>query len=110
MEAEVKRRKRRVVLVALAACLVVAGIGGTLAWFSAQSSLTNTFKVGNITDPTTKPDKPSENLPSDTTKVSGNIYEPSWVDQSAIAPGASVVRIRTWASARTASLPMCTCT
>lgn len=52
MEAEVKRRKRRVVLVALAACLVVAGIGGTLAWFSAQSSLTNTFKVGNITDPT----------------------------------------------------------
>lgn len=46
MEAEVKRRKRRVVLVALAACLVVAGIGGTLAWFSAQSSLTNTFKVG----------------------------------------------------------------
>ena len=92
MEAEVKRRKRRVVLVALAACLVVAGIGGTLAWFSAQSSLTNTFKVGNITDPTTKPDKPSENLPSDTTKVSGNIYEPSWVDQSAIAPGASVAK------------------
>ena len=36
MEAEVKRRKRRVVLVDLAACLVVAGIGGTLAWFSAQ--------------------------------------------------------------------------
>ena len=38
MEAEVKRRKRRVVLVALAACLVVAGIGGTLAWFSAKQS------------------------------------------------------------------------
>ena len=110
MEAEVKRRKRRVVLVALAACLVVAGIGGTLAWFSAQSSLTNTFKVGNITDPTTKPDKPSENLPSDTTKVSGNIYEPSWVDQSAIAQVRAWLRIRTWASARTASLPMCTCT
>ena len=48
--------------------------------------------MGNITDPTTKPDKPSENLPSDTTKVSGNIYEPSWVDQSAIAPGASVAK------------------
>ena len=49
MEAEVKRRKRRVVLVALAACLVVAGIGGTLAWFSAQSSLTNTFKAVSYT-------------------------------------------------------------
>ena len=48
MEAEVKRRKRRVVLVALAACLVVAGIGGTLAWFSAQSSLTNTWATSPI--------------------------------------------------------------
>ena len=32
MEAEVKRRKRRVVLVALAACLVVAGNGGNPPW------------------------------------------------------------------------------
>lgn len=110
MEAEVKRRKRRVVLVALAACLVVAGIGGTLAWFSAQSSLTNTFKVGNITDPTTKPDKPSENLPSDTTKVSGISMSPAGLTSLRSLRVRAWLRIRTWASARTASLPMCTCT
>lgn len=93
MEAEVKRRKRRVVLVALAACLVVAGIGGTLAWFSAQSQLTNTFTVGKITDPTTKPGTeeaiPDSEKPD---KLNGNLYEPSWVKDSKIGPGANVAK------------------
>ena len=98
MEAEVKRRKRRVVLVALAACLVVAGIGGTLAWFSAQSSLTNTFTVGNIKPPTTdpnNPDNPDVPFPTDPDndpRIDGNLYEPHWVKDSKIAPGASVAK------------------
>lgn len=94
MEAEVKRRKRRVVLVALAACLVVAGIGGTLAWFSAQSQLTNTFTVGNITPPTTDPDTGTDIPEADKTdgKLSGNLYEPNWVPGSKIGPGASVAK------------------
>ena len=100
MEAEVKRRKRRVVLVALAACLVVAGIGGTLAWFSAQSQLTNTFTVGNITPPTTdpnNPDQPDVPFPTDPDtdpRIDGNLYEPHWVKDSAIAPNASVAKDR----------------
>lgn len=94
MEAEVKRRKRRVVLVALAACLVVAGIGGTLAWFSAQSQLTNTFTVGKIDQPTTEPGNPETPIPDadKTDKLNGNLYEPHWVKDSAIAPNASVAK------------------
>ncbi len=95
MEAEARQRKRRVVMVALAACLVVAGIGGTLAWFSAQSQLTNTFKVGKITDPTTKPENPDTPIgpdDPDNPKLDGNLYEPNWVPGSKIGPGAQVAK------------------
>ena len=118
MEAEVKRRKRRVVLVALAACLVVAGIGGTLAWFSAQSHLTNTFTVGNIKPPTTDPTDPSQPLPSDPDpRLDGNLFEPSWVENSKIGPGANVpkdprvgIAGRRRLGTQRATLLMCTCT
>ncbi len=90
MEAETRQRKRRVVMVALAACLVVAGIGGTLAWFSAQSQLTNTFKVGSITPPTTEPGDPDVEIPKGDPNLSGNLYEPSWKNESKIGPGAYV--------------------
>lgn len=92
MEAETRQRKRRVVMVALAACLVVAGIGGTLAWFSAQSQLTNTFKVGSITPPTTEPGDPSTPIKPGDPNLNGNLYEPSWVPNSKIGPGAQVAK------------------
>lgn len=101
MEAETRQRKRRVVMVALAACLVVAGIGGTLAWFSAQSQLDNVFTVGKITDPdpeTPKPDDPytpdpiKPDDPDRDKKVNGNLYEPNWDPNSKIGPGAQVAK------------------
>lgn len=99
MEERKKHGKRRVILVALAACLTVVAAGGVLAWFNVQSSLTNTFTVGNITDPDpenpdpTDPVKPIE--PSDPNydaKVNGNLYEPNWVPDSKIGPGAKVAK------------------
>ena len=89
---EKKSKRKVVVLTALAACLVVACVGGVLAWINAQSSLTNTFTVGNIKPPTTDPTSPDDPIPTDPTKVDGNICEPSWIDQSKIGPGAVVAK------------------
>lgn len=101
MEERKKHGKRRVILVALAACLTVVAAGGVLAWFSAQSDLTNTFTVGNIKPPTTDPENPDKPIDPDNPdnpdnpdkpNLSGNIYEPSWVHESKIGPGATVAK------------------
>lgn len=50
-----KNTKKKVFVVALAICLVAIISMGTLAWFNANDSITNTFKVAtdeNDTDPT----------------------------------------------------------
>lgn len=91
MEERKKHGKRRVILVALAACLTVVTAGGVLAWFNVQSTLTNTFLVGNIKPPTTDPGNPDKPIEGNS-NLSGNIYEPSWVKDSKIGPGATVAK------------------
>lgn len=49
-----KFTKKKVLVVALAVCLIAVISSGSLAWFNATDSVTNTFKVAtddNVTDP-----------------------------------------------------------
>lgn len=79
-------------IAALVACLLLVAIGGTIAWLTAQDSLTNEFNVGKFNDPTTEPDPtdPSnpDPLPEDPTKLNGHLYEPNWdAENNKIVPG-----------------------
>lgn len=48
--------KRKIVLLALAVCMVaILAVGGTLAYFTADDSATNTFTVGNVKIDLTEP-------------------------------------------------------
>lgn len=48
--------KRKIVLLALAACMVaILAVGGTLAYFTAEDDATNTFTVGNVAIDLTEP-------------------------------------------------------
>ena len=85
------KKKRNVLIGALAVLLVAFAVGGTIAWLTSQSSLSNVFTVGTINPPTTDPgDDP---LPgTETGKVNGNLYEPSWEPNSKVTPGATVAK------------------
>ena len=49
--------KKKVLLLALAAVILVAGsIGGTLAWFIDSASVTNTFTVGHVVIEASEPE------------------------------------------------------
>lgn len=48
--------KRKIVLLALAVCMVaILAVGGTLAYFTAEDDATNTFTVGNVKIDLTEP-------------------------------------------------------
>lgn len=80
--------KKRIALVAvLAACLLAAAVAGVLAWLTVSNSVTNTFTIGSITQPTTDPDNPGT-----TVTLAGNISENQWVDNSKIVPGSTVAK------------------
>lgn len=84
-------KKRTTLIVALAACLVLAVGAGVFAWFSAQDTETNTFVSGNgITDPEVKPDPDTPTDPGTEEIVpgtEGNIIETEWNENSPLAPG-----------------------
>lgn len=89
---ENKNKKKLLLTIALASLLAV---GGTTAWLSRESSLTNTFTVGDI-----RPIDPGENGPEqpdipdedkeDETKLKDYLYEPEWKHESKIIPGATI--------------------
>lgn len=83
-------KKKTVTIAVLVACLLLAAIGGTIAWMTAQDSLTNQFVVGDFSDPDTDPTDPDNPLPNDPTKVNGHLYEPSWVNKSKLLPGSTI--------------------
>lgn len=78
-----KRNKKPLLIGALAVLLAVLVVGGTVAWLTASSHVTNTFTVGEIKPPADtdddddQPDNPPKDPDSETeeTKFSGNIYE-----------------------------------
>lgn len=91
-----KRNKKPLLIGALAVLLAVLVVGGTVAWLTAANSVTNTFTVGQITQPDpNKPDKPDPSLPDPDegdASLEGNIYEV--FDQgSKIYPGATVKKM-----------------
>ena len=51
-----KLNKKKILVVALAFCLVAIASFGTLAWFNASDEVTNIFKVANSDDPNQVPD------------------------------------------------------
>lgn len=93
-----KSNKKALWITLLVVCLLLAAIGGTIAWLTAQDSLTNQFAVGNFNDPTTDPTKPGTEIPDedkdpDAGKLSGHLYEPSWeVDNNKIVPGTTLAK------------------
>lgn len=90
-----KRNDKKKYLIALLALVFV--VGGTSAWLTSESNLTNEFTVGQI-----NPIDPGENGPGDPekpidpedpnfgNKLNGNLYEPSWVPSSKIFPSAEI--------------------
>lgn len=95
-----KTKKRTGLIVALVLCLALAAVGGVMAWYASQSSLTNTFAVGNIKPPTTDPDQPEKPLKPEVKpeegghqgQVNGNIVEDKWIEGSKLTAGSHVAK------------------
>lgn len=62
-------KKKALLMVLAAALIVVASIGGTLAWLTSNDSMTNTFTVGDL------------NI---------DLTETNWVTNAKIVPGVSI--------------------
>lgn len=86
--------KRNTVAVVAVLLICILAIGGTIAYLTSHSSLENTFTVGQIS-----PIVPEEGGPGgkpipdgDKTngRLSGNLYEPSWVKDSKLLPSATI--------------------
>ena len=86
-----KNNNKKFLIGALAVLLVAVAVGGTIAWLNAQSNLTNSFTVGKIENPTTDPKDPDTPITGDE-NLSGNLYEPNWVDDSKLVPGTPVAK------------------
>lgn len=92
---EKKKNNKKKYLALLLALFVCAG--GTMAWLTSTGELTNQFTVGDITNPDPThpgPEDPegSGDIHQDPTKLNGNLYEPSWVSDSLIAPDYKVAK------------------
>lgn len=91
-------KKRRAAIAAIAGCIALTGIGGTLAWLSVQNSLQNQFTVGTFGEPSTKPDPDKPGSGDDDSLIEddvnpgsldGHLYEPNWKvsEKHHIVPG-----------------------
>lgn len=97
-----KDRKKLALLTLLVVLLIAAAALGTMAWLTAQDSITNTFTVGNFnkpTDPDDRPD-PDKEIPDGekpekpNISADGYIIEPSWdtKDEHKLVPGGSLYK------------------
>ena len=79
-----KSNKKVLLLSVLAIMLVVCVAFGTMAWLTAEDSVTNTFTVGDFTKPETtnpetpEPDPGAGNPEKPNIGLGGYIIEPSW--------------------------------
>lgn len=83
-----KAQTRSLMSLCLAVVLVLSAVLGTIAYMTAQDSVTNTFTVGSFSKPTTDPNNPDTTLPD----FDGYIYEPNWVNNSKLVPGDSIAK------------------
>lgn len=70
-----KRLKKNKMFLPIILLFIIVGLisGGTIAWLTKQTSVSNIFTVGTFENPTTSPTNPEEAI-----EIEGNIYEPSW--------------------------------
>lgn len=97
---EQQKKKRTGLVIALVACLALAGVAGVMAWYSSTSEITNNFVDGGITEPGTDPTDPNKPLKPEVTpdpehnghkgQVNGNIVENQWIANSKVTPGSSI--------------------
>lgn len=98
-----KSRKKALLLSVLGLLLVVCVTVGTVAWLTAEDSLTNTFTVGNFNKPDTTDPEPPAPTPdpgsgvdpdNPNINVSGYIMEPSWdtTAEHKLVPGGSLYK------------------
>ena len=90
-----QKNKKKFLIGALAVLLVAICVGGTIAWLTASNYVTNSFTVGQITEPTNPPagENPDED-DDDNITLEGNIYE-VFEQDSKIIPGEDVAK-RAW--------------
>lgn len=87
-------KKNTVAVIAILLVCVLA-IGGTIAYLTSHSQLTNKFTVGQI-NPIDKDDKGPGGVDpvtpgKDNSKLNGNLYEPGWdVDNAKLLPSATI--------------------
>ena len=97
--------KRNTVAVVAIILVCILAIGGTIAYLTSHSQLTNTFTVGQISPidpekPGPDPENPGpdgekpipEEDKNDKTKLNGNLYEPSWIKDSKLLPSATIAK------------------
>lgn len=65
--------KKAVSVIVLLLILALIVVGGTIAWLTRTSSVSNIFTVGSFETPSTSPTNPETPI-----TIDGNIYEPSW--------------------------------
>lgn len=96
MRAE-KTKKKSALLIVLVLVLVLAAIAGTIAWLTDTDTVTNTFTIGAMDEPTVgptptpnpdpDPDDPTDPPNTYDPKEDGYIFEPWYEDLQEIAPG-----------------------
>jgi len=79
------KKNKKYVVIALLLLVMVAFVGGTVAYLTATSSVDNTFTVGSFAVPTTDP------VTGQTKAINNYVDEPSWIDGDVhkLLPGAS---------------------
>lgn len=92
---EKKKNNKKKYLALLLALFVCAG--GTMAWLTSTSQLTNTFTVGQFTPIDKENQGPTndenwEENKGKEYKLKGNLYEPHWEPNPTIAPGSTVTK------------------
>lgn len=96
-----KNRKKALLLSVLGLTLVACITAGTMAWLTAEDSITNTFTVGNFnvpdpTEPETPDPDPDSGVDPENPNVSvtGYIIEPSWdtAAEHKLVPGGSLYK------------------
>ena len=89
-----KKGRRSVIIAALVLCLAAVTGFGTLAWLTAQDSLSNAFTVGNFNEPDNKPGKGDDTKPGDESAGEDDhyLFETDWVAGSKLIPGEDVAK------------------
>lgn len=97
MNTKKQKTAKRSLAVAAVFLVCIMAIGGTIAWLTSTSTLDNTFAVGMINpvdpnQPGPSPDKPINPGDKDNGKLDGNLFEPSWKQNSKLMPGATIAK------------------